>query len=592
MGTGKSSWVVLLLLSLVRFAPGAEPLVGEGAAVLRLQRGGPTAEVTSLAFASPALHKFHSRQVILGLVEKGKPRPLPLACDFHLALPERKPGGTETIHVRGDTDVRLAFDQVVDERKPLPSMSVKRDREWIDWRAKGTYAASGLKAECVHANQYIKEYRAAGALHEVFSSGKAIPAPLKPRMTLWIEGCDKGLLDNDAQVRFDPHRRKPPLRWEVRDHRREFVAPVRLEVESLAPRNGKPIELVRRAKGHILAAKAPEARLDLRGKVVWDDPTEPMLWSPDQTIRIYVNGFQQRPAELQLPAGSPERAFETMILLNRKTDNRIELELAGSRGIQAQVLVAQCEKVKPNQWLHLLVIGAGEEDGKTLLQSVLKAMNANQEKGIWRTDVFSRVEPYGPLTVADDILTPEALQMHFIRIRETMRGRGADSANDIVMIYYKGRELIDDSGHYLVCHNEWPNTSKRMGLLAIGDLARFFARNLGVQLFFLDVMREENSAGSKDKLIEWQQDPRLSRIGVFRYSWKTSDQKSLAEADMRLDSAWQSAMPRPIRLSEVQASLRKKCGEIADRFPQFGLSSYLYVHPSIEHVIVNRRPSE
>jgi hypothetical protein len=556
MGTGKSSWAVLLLLSLVQFAPGAEPLVGELAPVLRLEPGGPSAKVTSLAFASPALHKFHSGQVILGLVENGKPRPLPSACDFHLALPERK---TETIRLRGDTDVQLAIDLVIDERTPLLSTSVKRDRKWIDWRPMGPYEASGPKAVCAHANQVGKEYRTLGALREVFS--------------------------------IDPHRRKSQLRWEVRDLRREFVPPVRLEVESLAPRNGKPIELVRRANGQILGAKAPEARLELRGKVVWDDPTEPMLWSPDQTIRIYVNGFKQRPAEFQLAAGSPERAFETTILLNRKTDNRIELELAGSRGIQSQVLVAQCEKFKPNQWLHLLVIG-GEEDGKTLLQSVLKVMNANQEKGIWRTDVFSHVECYGPLTGADDNLTPEAVQMTLIRIRETMRGRGADSANDIVMIYYKGRELIDDSGHYLVCRNEWPNTSKRMGLLAIGDLAGFFGKNLGVQLFFLDVMRKENSARSKDKLIEWQQDPRLSRIGVFRYSWKTSDQRFLAEPDMRLDSAWQSAMSRSIRLSEVEASLRKKSGEIADRFPQFGLSSYLYVHPSIEHVIVNRRPSE
>ena len=110
-------------------------------------------------FASPALHKFHSGQVILGLVENGKPRPLPSACDFHLALPERKSGGTETIRLRGDTDVQLAIDLVIDERTPLLSTSVKRDREWIDWRPMGPYEASGPKAVCAHANQVGKEYR-------------------------------------------------------------------------------------------------------------------------------------------------------------------------------------------------------------------------------------------------------------------------------------------------------------------------------------------------------------------------------------------------------------------------------------------------
>jgi hypothetical protein len=96
-----------------------------------------------------------------------------------------------------------------------------------------------------------------------------------------------------------------------------------------------------------------EPRVVLRGKVVWNDPEDLTLKRADQAIRIFVNGFQQRPADLQAASpGGTERAFETTVLLNRQKENRIDFELPGLRSgaaKQPHVSVAECDKFKPNQ---------------------------------------------------------------------------------------------------------------------------------------------------------------------------------------------------------------------------------------------------
>ena len=70
------------------------------------------------------------------------------------------------------------------------------------------------------------------------------------------------------------------------------------------------------------------------------------------------------PADLQAPSGSQsERAFETEILLNRTAENHIEFELPGLKwnaGSRPLVQVQECKAFTAHQWLHLLIIAAGE----------------------------------------------------------------------------------------------------------------------------------------------------------------------------------------------------------------------------------------
>src|SRR5438477_2394974 len=63
-----------------------------------------------------------------------------------------KPGDTVQLHIRrggADQTVSLPLEQGVDERKPLVSLFVTRDRtpEWIAWTPLGPYDASGRDAE-------------------------------------------------------------------------------------------------------------------------------------------------------------------------------------------------------------------------------------------------------------------------------------------------------------------------------------------------------------------------------------------------------------------------------------------------------------
>jgi WD40 repeat protein len=368
------------------------------------------------------------------------------------------------------------------------------------------------------------------------------------------------------------------------------VIPVRLELDALSSSDGKRVELRRFADGVVTAEKVPDARLGIRGRIVWDDASDPFLKSADQWVRVYVNGFQQQPAELQPAEGKTERTFETEILLNRSVDNRVEFELPGlkwSAQSRPQVKVLQCGKFHPQQWLHLLVIGAGEEDDKQLLEGVLKAVGAKGEPKRLYTDVFQHVELYGPLTAADDILTPDTVKMQLVQIRETIHARGAAGAGDIVLVYFRGGELVDDKGHFLLT-----GPRARAGTtLPSADLARFFARNRGAQLLFLDVVRDAGRAGGTDQIQqEWRHDPQVARVGVFRSALRSNDPRPPVGEAARLDKALQEEMPKAAFLGDVEAGLRLKYEKLGNKFPaEIGQLPYFYVHPRLENVLVHQK---
>jgi WD40 repeat protein len=366
--------------------------------------------------------------------------------------------------------------------------------------------------------------------------------------------------------------------------------PVRMEIDAMLSPDGRVVEVRPEANGAVVAPQAPTPRLTVKGRVIWEDPNDPLLSRNNQIVRVFVNGFQQRPAELQPPAeGKAERTFETDVLLNRLDNNRIEFELPTlKRNNESRpvVKVAKCDGFKQDQWLHLLIIGAGEEKRDALLDNVLKALSARKEKEIWCTDVFSYIKTYGPLTKADHNLGPEYIRNQLFTIRETMRLRQAAGAGDIVLIYFKGGELIDkDKGHLLLTGDQ-PDMS-----LPSTQLAEFFTNSRGANLLFLDVERPSQAAGGTDQFKDWKDESNVSRVGVFRSGQQAKTSSSDGSA-ARLDQALQEEMPKVQAIGQLKSGLRAKYESMEKQFPELGEMSYFYIYPLLEDLVINRKPTK
>jgi hypothetical protein len=107
---------------------------------------------------SPARGKLRPGDVLAGLVEQGKLRPLASPLAFHEAVFRIEPGRKVTLRrgdPRGADDVTLDVGQGADERKPLLSLFVIRaepgkpveEGEWIGWNPVGPYECSSPRAE-------------------------------------------------------------------------------------------------------------------------------------------------------------------------------------------------------------------------------------------------------------------------------------------------------------------------------------------------------------------------------------------------------------------------------------------------------------
>ena len=94
--------------------------------------------------------------VVVGVVEGDKVRPLASPREFYTAFFNAKPGSTLVLRVAragaAPADVRVEVGQGADEHKPLLSLFVTREgdparRRWIAWTSMGPYDASSPQAE-------------------------------------------------------------------------------------------------------------------------------------------------------------------------------------------------------------------------------------------------------------------------------------------------------------------------------------------------------------------------------------------------------------------------------------------------------------
>jgi WD40 repeat protein len=358
--------------------------------------------------------------------------------------------------------------------------------------------------------------------------------------------------------------------------------PVRLEIDAIAPRGGKLLALERAANREINVAHAPQPQLVITGRVIWDDAHDPMLQIPKLEIHSYVNGFRQMIGELlpPLPPSKTERPFRVEVLLNREKDNRIDFqipELPAADKEGPQLRIAQCAKFRSNQRLHLLILGANPREGNEQRERILAALHARKDGDIWRSQVFERIEVHGPIT-----LERERLVGQFNYIKGNLQARGIDGTSDIVMIYFKGSEAIQGEQHVLTGRQD--KQKKRVeSALSCSGLVDFFKENRGAQLLFLDVMRDAATSG-KDQIVEWQDDPRVSRVGVFRYSWLAAKAPAKLPDDAQMDRVLQNAS----RLRDVRDGLSKEVEQLAKQYRE-GREQFPYFHlvPALGEAVVN-----
>lgn len=192
--------------------------------------------VTHIDADSPSRGRLHLGDVIEGIVDQGRLRPIGPPHEFYDEMTLRKPGSEMTLRIRGKLDVRLRLGQAVDERKPLFTLFITRparngDREWLGWSPIGPYDSSDRRTERLigwhintgdparptsfaTADQYRKELYRPGLLKNLVDRGEltaalgdwdaedaARPLP-EPKTNLWADevGPDPRKRDGKGQV--------------------------------------------------------------------------------------------------------------------------------------------------------------------------------------------------------------------------------------------------------------------------------------------------------------------------------------------------------------------------------------------------------
>jgi WD40 repeat protein len=316
--------------------------------------------------------------------------------------------------------------------------------------------------------------------------------------------------------------------------------PVRIVFDEIQEPTGKPIPAKALTGGKVQFDRVEGAFVVVRGRLTWDEEKDEQMKGVKR-VRVFVNGFQQPPAELYVAsdAAPRERRFEGRLVLNRQRSNLVEVDLPdNSQEVNNRPsFVLDCDKALSDQRLHLLVVSLTEEDEQTLTKKALQA---------FQTPAFSEVQTY--LLTGD--VTPEAVFGRLAAIRRTVARRVSEGAtNDVVMIYYNGVESVGGPGHYFKSNRPDPDL-KDSGISCQG-LADFFPEILGAQLLVLDVTREKQTGGDKkDRVSAW---PPEVRTGIFRSAWL--DEKKAAPADSRVMTAWGATAPKANRLQEIETGV-------------------------------------
>jgi WD40 repeat protein len=362
--------------------------------------------------------------------------------------------------------------------------------------------------------------------------------------------------------------------------------PVAVVLDSLSDQTGQvvPEKVI---GGRLIFPKAMAAgRVRLKGQVVWDESTDERL-KKAAFVRVYVNGFQQRPARLAPPApGGRRRAFEADLVLTREKDNQVWLalpDLQPGEGAPTQFQV-DCRAPEKDQRLHLLAVSPDETDERALKEQVFRAFGIAGPEDQLRTAAFQQVYLYGPQVghKADRIYLNSKLAQIKGRIMRLI-GAGVPG-NDLVVIYYRGKEKFDEKGNYFPTGPDDIGPAEQNEALRPDELADLFRDTPGAFVLLLDVDRDPDSARvapAKDPLKSWAS----PNTAVLRYAWAG---EPAAPPRLRLLGALQDEMPRAATMLDLADGLR----QVAARSPDFDKSLIYDAHVpnGLKGVPLNRGP--
>jgi WD40 repeat protein len=281
-------------------------------------------------------------------------------------------------------------------------------------------------------------------------------------------------------------------------------------------------------QGRVVFDEVPEGRVKLYGRIYWKDPAEARKHS-QIPVRVYANGFQQIPIEAPPPReGESQSPFTATVLLTLPTRNVIEVnvnlpDVGVADGQRSACVVGRCTNPIRGRRLHLVVVGIGEKDGAGLKRRALDAIGARETPGAMgqfqAPPAFDVVLAYPPLVGGvSKWQVINKLQEVKVQIKATA-DEGKDVVlSDVVMLYYKGRERLTPSGHYLLTDDSELKDDPKDTDVSCEEIVSLFRDTRGAQVVMLDV---ERVAAAKAEA----QAPGVARafdgtrLGVFHSFW-------------------------------------------------------------------------
>ena len=353
--------------------------------------------------------------------------------------------------------------------------------------------------------------------------------------------------------------------------------PVRLVIDSFVER--APGNKVYRPKpdpqSRLIFDQVDSGRVQLRGHVEWVAARDQEL-RKDIHLRVYVNGFQQIPVILHAAEkGKNERYFEVDVLLSRAENNLIHLDLPdlarGETDNSRLCKVQKCKDPAKGLRMHLLVVGVGQPNGQELVEQAKKALGVGPDpkdpEKKSALPAFEEVIVYEPLARyvrQDDVFR----KLDEVKLRiDQGDPRDRDARNDLVMLYYQGKEKMTSEGHFFLTDD-----SKYLPLkdsaVNLKEVTRFLADTRGAQLMLLDVERVEAARVEPDQdgIAQWPRDP---FIGVFRFAWwQPADAPRLLTT---LEQQWEKAINFDSLVKNVTTTYQKQKAVSFDAFLGPGL---------------------
>jgi WD40 repeat protein len=304
----------------------------------------------------------------------------------------------------------------------------------------------------------------------------------------------------------------------------------------------------------------PQGQARLFGHVTWDAESDQLIQDIGY-VRVFVNGHQLLPVTLEPPVGGQRRReFKVEIALNLAQGNLINVRLPSSRvvleaGSHRGLVVACRAPVPPRAFAHLLILSQEKENDEAVRRHVLESLRATtQGEDRFTMPGFSEGgRIYGPL-IGEELTLP-SLNWQINRIRQQLRRRAQlGSANDVVMIYFRGAETLAGRDQLLQTGPVGAAAPALPPGVSFTYLADFFAKNQGAQIWLLDVTHPfADAVATVDAAVTGNGEPNLA---VWRYTW--TGPPSNQKPDARLITNLRPALAQSQTLGQVRELLGAK----------------------------------